>query len=69
MAKVSIGNSSCEIISINDTEIECDLSQNGAGNYPVIVKIDNNGVSNNDKLFKFELIITSLSNSNGIFLN
>ncbi len=69
MAKVSIGNSSCEIISINDTEIECDLSLNGAGNYPVIVKIDNNGVSNNDKLFKFELIITSLSNSNGIFLN
>jgi hypothetical protein len=69
VAKVSIGNSSCEIISINDTEIECDLSQNGAGNYPVIVKIDNNGVSNNDKLFKFELIITSLSNSNGIFLN
>jgi hypothetical protein len=41
------------------------LSLNGAGAYPVIVSITNNGVSNKDIQFTFDLTITSLSSTQG----
>lgn len=65
LAKVTVGKSNCVITSINDSLIGCNLSLNGAGAYPVIVQITNQGISNSDQQFTFDLIVANLSSSGG----
>ena len=59
------GVSMCSITSISDTQIVCLLDECSAGSYPVVVRLYNQGNSNNDKKFTFNLTITSLSSNIG----
>ena len=63
---VTVGNSSCTIVSVSSTQITCNLGDNSAGTYPVIVLINNLGYANNDVMFKYDLAVESLSSSEGI---
>ena len=62
-----IGNSTCSNSQVTDTQITCDVGENSAGVYAVVVK-NSNGNSNKDKLFTCDLKILSLSISQGMFL-
>ena len=59
-----IGNINCQILSINDTQIECNLTENTAGQYQVKV-VSDYGYSNNDKTFTYELLVENISNFQG----
>ena len=48
-----------------DTQIECTLSSNSAGAFPVVVQLNNQGYSNNNKLFTYNLSLPSLSTNQG----
>ena len=61
-----IGNSTCSNSQVTDTQITCDVGDNNAGVYAVVVK-NSNGNSNKDKSFTCDLKIVNLSISQGIF--
>ena len=62
---VLIGKSSCSIQSLTSTVIVCNLGQNAAGTYPVLVQITDQGYSNSYSSFTYDLTVTSLSSSQG----
>ncbi len=62
---VNIGEQDCSIQSVTDNQILCELKEHSAGSYPVVVKLNNQGNSNNDQLFTYDLIISSLSHTEG----
>jgi hypothetical protein len=64
LADILIGNTKCEIQSINSNEIKCFVPKNSAGNYPILLK-NSVGNSNNNIIFKYNLQITNLSSDQG----
>jgi len=60
-----IGTSSCSIQSLTSSRIVCILGQNTAGTYQVLVQIINQGYSNRNLTFTYDLTLTSLSSSQG----
>ncbi len=60
---VEVGESVCEIQSITETEIQCNLGQRSAGSYPIQVKVSPKGYANKDQVFNFNLVIDSVSNT------
>ena len=60
-----IGTSSCSVQSLTSTQIVCNLGQNAAGTYPVLVQITDQGYSNSYSSFTYDLTIISLSSSQG----
>ena len=60
-----IGSSTCSIQSLNSTQIVCTLGQNTAGTYPVLVEITDQGYSNSNLTFTYDLTLASLSSSQG----
>ncbi len=63
--KVLIGNSNCLIQTVTDVEITCNLVNNSAGNYSVLVQTTSSGFSNKDIKFQYELKVDSFSNTEG----
>lgn len=63
--QVTIGGSVCTITSSSDTQIVCTLGINSAGEYPVSVLINSKGLAANTTRFTYNLIVSSLSNSQG----
>ena len=62
---VLIGNLNCLIQTVTDVEITCNLGENAAGNYPVLVQTTSSGFSNKDIIFQYELKVDSISNTEG----
>ena len=62
---VLIGNLNCAIQTVTDVEITCNLGENAAGNYPVLVQTTSSGFSNKDIKFQYELKVDSISNTEG----
>ena len=60
-----IGSSTCSIQSLTSTQIVCTLGQNTAGTYPVLVQITDQGYSNSNVTFTYDLTLASLSSSQG----
>lgn len=65
MISVIVGQTRCLVSSSTDTEVVCQLESSSAGAYPVQLSRLNQGYSNKNVLFKFELKITSLSQYQG----
>ena len=62
---VKIGNASCEVTWSNDSVIICTLGVQGAGIYPIELKIDSYGLANKNVNFKYALNIHELSSQEG----
>ncbi len=60
-----IGTSSCSVQSLTSTQIVCNLGQNAAGTYAVLVQITDQGYSNSYSSFTYDLTLDSLSSSQG----
>ncbi|CAF0756351.1 unnamed protein product [Brachionus calyciflorus] len=58
---VTIGGSICEVTSSTETEIKCTLGLNSAGDYPVILSVDPKGLAANNTIFKYSLIVSTIS--------
>lgn len=62
---VKIGSKSCSVKTLNDGQLTCELIASSAGVFPVVVNINNIGNSNSDQVFTYNLVLTSLSSSQG----
>ena len=60
---VNIGAKECSIQEVSDGEIKCLVGRNSAAAFVVSVKIMGKGFANNDKIFNYNLAITSISNT------
>lgn len=65
LVSVTVGSQPCTIQSSSDTQITCELASSSAGSKNVLVKLNNQGYSNSDKSYEFDLQIASTSNSQG----
>lgn len=64
---VSIGDSSCTIISISSTSITCTIGSSPAGNQSVVVCVQSVGKSNSNIQFQYNLQVNSVSPSQGSY--
>lgn len=62
---VFVGNKTCLIVTASNTQVTCQLSTSNAGLFNISLRLSNNGYSNSDKIFTYDLIITSLSQTQG----
>ena len=60
-----IGTSSCPVQSLTSSQIVCNLGQNAAGTYSVLVQITDQGYSNSYSSFTYDLTLNSLSSAQG----
>lgn len=58
---VTIDNVACTITSAAVDSIECDVGAHSAGTYPVVVYIEDKGLSADDAEFEYELRVDSVS--------
>ena len=63
--KVLIGDQTCNVVTVTDLEVTCNLNPKSAGTYPVLLQLNNQGNSNNDLTFTYDLSISNLSSSEG----
>lgn len=63
--KVLIGDQTCNVVAVTDLEVTCNLNPKNAGTYSVLLQLNNQGNSNNDLTFTYDLSISNLSNSEG----
>ena len=59
-----IGDTECDIQQITGNEIKFTIRGASAGNYPILIKT-NQGNSNNNLIFKYNLQLISQSNTEG----
>ncbi|XP_071793632.1 fibrocystin-L-like isoform X1 [Asterias amurensis] len=64
---VTIDNVACTITSAAVDSIECDVGAHSAGTYPVVVYIEDKGLSADDAEFEYELRVDSVSPIEGSF--
>ena len=64
-ASVMIGNTNCSVISADDNNITCQLSPSSAGNFTVLLRMDNIGYANRNLSFWYDLVIDGLSKTEG----
>lgn len=62
---VKVGAQTCAVQSAVDTQVTCQLSATSAGLYPVLVVVSNQGNSNADLKFTYDLTVASLSQTSG----
>lgn len=60
-----IEKTDCPISTVTDTQIECTLAEHSAGTYSVMVQLDNIGYSDSNKMFSYDIVVDSLSSSEG----
>ena len=63
-----IGTSKCVLQSVSDTLLVCITGLNAAGSYPIVVQVIPNGYANINIMFKYNLIVSSISPNEGYLL-
>ena len=63
--RVSIGRSFCTVINATDTNIQCQLTPHNSGKYSVSVYVNGKGNSNNNVVFTYGFMLSSISPSQG----
>ncbi|CAF3592631.1 unnamed protein product [Rotaria sordida] len=64
---VSIGGTTCTIVSVSSSSITCTISSSPAGSQPVIVSVSSVGKSNSNIQFQYTLQVNSISPSRGSY--
>lgn len=64
---VTVGGTSCPVISVSSNSITCTIQSSPAGDQPVIVSVNSFGRSNANILFQYSLQISSVSLVQGSF--
>lgn len=64
-----VGDASCHIIYVADSEIYCYLGPNRAGQNNVHVNREGFGLANSDIIYKYDLRISTLSQTEGDIFN
>jgi hypothetical protein len=62
---VSIGGTTCAVVSVSSTSVTCTVSSSPAGSQPVVVSVTSTGISNADIQFQYALLVTSAAPSRG----
>ena len=62
---MNVGAVSCNITTVSDTQIVCNLNSGSAGAKPVVVNVAGQGNSNRNVNYTFNLEIASISNNQG----
>jgi hypothetical protein len=64
---VTIGGTTCTIVSISSSSITCTVASSPAGNQAVIVSVSSTGKSNSNILFQYALQVSTTSPSQGSY--
>lgn len=66
--KVSIGGSHCVVTSSSATEVRCTAGVQNVGSFAVVLTVANKGKSNNDQMFEYQLLLSSITPASGKFI-
>lgn len=62
---VMIGNTNCSVISVDVNNITCQINPSSAGNFTVMLRMDNIGYANRNLSYLYDLVIDGLSKTEG----
>jgi hypothetical protein len=65
VVKVTVGTAICNLTTVTDTEIVCELEPNSAGSHAIVVERYDQGISNANIEYTYSLTVSSLSADEG----
>jgi hypothetical protein len=62
---VTVGGADCSVTSSSATEVRCTAGVQKVGSFAVVLTVKNKGKSNNDQMFEYQLLLSSITPSSG----